>query len=170
MDIIQYTTQWAKGDMIQGRIMLFIGILVLIAGISILKGNHVFLKGTLIPMALFLVLFLGYGGVLTFTRSSHVSSVESLFSEDPKAAVQKEYEKAKKDNKAYNTLKPIWVGLIILCAILYFVFSSSYLKGLTAGFIGLFFSLLIVDTALQDRLTPYLEKLIEHVKGHEVNP
>jgi len=167
MDLLEHTAQWAKGDMLQGRIMLGIGLLLLVAAVAIFKSNHLFFKGTLIPLGLLLVIMMGYGGFLAFTRPGHLQKVELLARENPQEAFNAEHAKAEKDNKAYTMLKPIWIGLILVTAGLYFVFPTYYLKGLSAGLISLFLAVFIIDSALHYRLAPYLQALSEFIKSSQ---
>lgn len=162
-DLITHTTQWAKGDLLQGRIMFAIGLLLLIAAIAILRSNHDFLKGTLIPLGLLLIVLVGYGGFLAFTRGGHIQKVETLAQSSPAEAVKTELEKANRDHKAYSMAKKIWPVLIILVAGLYYVLPTDFLKGLSVGFIGLFLALIFVDVLLHHRLTPYRDALLELV-------
>ena len=161
MDLIQYTSVWAKGDLLQGRIMFGVGILLLIAAVTILTNSHTLLKGTLIPMGLAVLILVVYGGFLAFSRSGHLEKTRTAYAENQEHAIQQEYDKAIADNKNYTMLKPIWIGLIIISAILFFVFKTDYLKGLSMGLIGLFFIVLVLDTLLQYRLKPYLEILTQ---------
>ena len=161
MNLLDYTTTWAKGDIFQGRIMLTIGIVLLIAGITIFRSNHDLLKGMLIPLGLVVLILVCYGSVLAFTRSGHLENVKTVYAENQVQAIQKEYNKATTDNKNYTMLKPIWVVLIIISAILFYFLKTDYLKGLAIGLIGLFFTALLVDSMLHYRLKPYYEILIE---------
>lgn len=163
MEIINHTTNWVKGDIFQGKIMLTIGILLLIGAVAIFKNNHPILKGTLIPIGLSVLILIGYGSYLAFSRPGHLENVKTVYAENQENAIHQEYEKASKDNKAYSTLKPIWIVLIIISALLFFVFKTDYLKGLSIGLIGLFFVALIVDTMLYYRVKPYLEALTKLV-------
>jgi len=161
MDLIQHTSVWAKGDLFQGRIMLFVGILLLVSGIAILTSNHTLLKGTLIPIGLAVLILVGYGSFLAFSRSGHLETTRAAYLENQEQAIQQEYKKALVDNKNYTMLKPIWIGLIIVSAILFIVVKTDYLKGLSLGLIGLFFIALLVDALLHHRLKPYVDFLTE---------
>lgn len=136
----------------------------MIAGIAIIRNDHVILKGTLIPLGLALVLLMGYGGFLALSRNGHLEQVKSTYAENPEKAIQQEYAKAHKDNKAYSRFKPIWVVLIIVTAVLYLFFKSHYFKGLSLGLMGLFLIVLLIDSLLQYRLKPYYEALTELVQ------
>jgi len=161
MDLIKHTTEWAKGDALQGKILLFTGLLLIIACFFILKNDNSMLKGSLIPLALLLIFCAGYGGFLTFSRPGHIIKTEKIYAENPQQAVETELIKAERDNKAYSMIKKIWPVLIILTAGIYFLVSTDYLKGLMIGLLVLFVAGLVIDTMLHHRLEPYLKVLRE---------
>jgi len=161
MELLKYTSEWVKGEIFQGKIMLVIGILLLIGSIAILKSNHEILKGTLIPLGLILMIFLGYGGFQTFGRQSYLTKVTAVHKESPKKAITQEYDKALKDAKTYKLLKIVWTILIVVSVIIYSIFSNDYFKGLAIGLIGLFLAALIIDSMLHYRLEIYLKGITE---------
>ena len=161
MDLIKYTQEWVRGEVLQGKTMVAMGLLLLIAVIFILKGDHQILRGTLIPLGLVLLILLGYGGFQIFGRPAHVTKVETIYLENQGEAINQEYSKALKDDKTYSRFKPIWAVLLVVSVILFFVFTGNYLKGLAIGLMVLFLSLLTLDTVLQDRLKIYLDGLTE---------
>ena len=159
MDLINFTTNWVKGEVLQGKIMLAIGIFILIAAIAILKSEHELLRGMLIPLGLIVLALIGYGSFQTFGRSAHLQKVEKVFNQEPEEAIKQEYTKAQKDHKTYSLLKKVWAVLIVISALLFFVFSSTYLKGLSIGLITLFLTTLLLDSTLHHRLLEYIKGL-----------
>ncbi len=159
MELNDHVIAWVKGEVLQGKIMLVFASALLIMLVFILKGDHDFLRGMAIPLGLIVLLIGGYGAFQVIARPGHASMVSKLMNEDPQLAIQKEYEKAMKDDKAYSTLKPIWAVLIALSVGLYLYFSAYYFKGLSIGLMGLFMSVLILDSVLQYRLDVYLKAL-----------
>ena len=166
MDLIEYTNTWAKGDAFQGRVMLVVGTLVLIACWMIFRSNSELLKGALIPLSFVVLAFLGYGGFLAFTRQAHTQSVQELLKNDPQKAIDQEFEKAERDHKTYSRLKPIWAILIVVSLVLFFVLKTPHQKGLCLGLITMFFLVLVLDTTLHNRLKPYYAELSK-LKGQE---
>ncbi len=161
MELIKYTSEWVRGEVFQGKIMLLIGAILLIGGIAILRSEHEILRGALIPLGVVILIFLGYGGFQTFGRTAHLKKVESIYAQNRQEALTTEYEKATKDATSYKTLKIIWTILIIASAIMYLLMSGEYYKGLAIGIIGLFLTTLIVDSILHYRLDVYLKNLTE---------
>ena len=160
MELLEHTKLWVNGEVFQGKIMMGIGIVVLLAWIAIFRSEHTILNGTLIPMALMLVVFLGYGGMQVIVRPNHTAKLQEITTQKGvEEALKHETEYLKRGDKAYSTLKPIWAALIILSVVLYFVVKTDYLKGLSIGLMALFLTLVVLDTTLQYRLSKYLSSL-----------
>ena len=164
MNLIDYTTTWVKGEILQGKIMIIIGVILLIAMIAIFKGENTILRGTLIPLCLVLLALFGYGGFQVTSRPSHIVKVSEIYDKTPDVAIEQEYSKAQKDDKTYRTLKVIWVILIAVVALLYLLFSTNYLKGLSIGLIILFLTTLIIDSTLHQRLSIYKSNIEALIK------
>ncbi len=159
MDLIKTATEWALGDALQGKLMMASGVLALTGIFFILKSDAPLLKGMLIPLALFALIGLSYGGYLAFTRAGHLQKVETLYASDANQAVAQELEKAERDNYNYTLIKKIWPVLIVITAVLLFFFKGDYAKGVLIALLILFVYGLLVDTLLHHRLTPYYELL-----------
>ena len=82
MDFMKQLQIWANGDASQGRVMVVVGILLSIAAILILRGDNPILKGMLIPMGLVILVNLGYGGFLAYSRPQHITKTQELYSQN----------------------------------------------------------------------------------------
>ncbi len=162
MDLIEHSNVWAKGEVLQGRIMLFYGILLLVSFVFIWKSNHEVLRGTMIPLGIVICVMFAYGAYLMASRSSFSLKLEQSFKENQVQAANNELARLQQENKTYSTLKPIWVALILASAIMYFLVSGHYWKGLSIGLIVLFLSGLLTDTSLHYRLSKYMES-VQHI-------
>lgn len=159
MELIEHTSEWALGDALQGKIMLFSGILAVTAMFFIFKGDNGVLKGMMIPLGLLALIALGYGGFLTFGRPAHIEKVRVMYQEDPAATVAAELKKAETDHRNYTVIKYVWPVLMAISALLLLVFKSEYQQGLLMGLLILFIYGMILDTFLHHKLSPYLEVL-----------
>lgn len=159
MNLLDHTTTWVRGEVYQGKIMIILGIVVLICFIALFKGNSDLLRGMTIPVGLVLLILFGYGGFQIIGRPPHINKVSELLEKSPEKVIEQEYTKAQKDNKTYSMLKKVWVSLIVVSALSYLVFSSNYLHGLSIGCVGLFFTTLLVDSILHQRLITYMRAL-----------
>jgi hypothetical protein len=159
MNLLDYTNTWVKGEVFQGKVMLVIGVIVLIAAIAILRSDNSLLRGTLFPLGFIILIFFGYGGFQTFSRPSHINKVTEVYNENPEKAIEQELAKAQKDDRSYRNLKIVWSILIVLASLLFIIFSKDYFKGVSTGLIALFLTTLVVDSTLHYRLKIYLEQL-----------
>jgi len=161
MELIQYTSEWVKGEVNQGKIMLILGVVLLIISFFIFKNTNEILRGMLIPFGLILLMFFGYGGYQIFSSPNKLTKVTESYKENAKDTIQNEYEYAQKGDKTFSLLKPIWALLIVAAVALYFIVSKDYFKGLAIGLIALFLTILIVDSILHYRLKTYLKGITE---------
>lgn len=152
MEIIKHTAEWVNGEVLQGKLMVGIAVLLLAAWIAIFRGQHEMLKGALIPLGLMVVALGGYGSYQVAARSNHIAKVQELAQNNPQEASQTEKAKAAKDHKAYSSLKVVWMVLIIVSVVLTFLWKADSLKGLGMGLIALFLTLLVLDSTLHHRL------------------
>ncbi len=159
MELIKYTTEWVRGEVFQGKIMILAGALLLLAGISIFKGNNELMRGMLIPLGIMVLILIGYGIMQNTVRPNHLRSVTERVKDDPKQVLEQELNKSRKDHRTYSAVQVVWPLCIVVIIGLYFFVSQPYYKGLTIGLIGLFLFLLILDSTLHDRLEIYLKGL-----------
>ncbi len=164
MQFLEETEIWVKGEVAQGKIMLAIALLLLVAVVAIWQSGHPVLKGMLVPLSLLTLIVGGYGGFQVAARPGHLTKVQEWHAENPATAHEKELTKANKDHQAYSRLKLIWVALVIAAAVLYYLVSKEYWKGLSIGLMLLFVAGLLLDTALHHRLLAY-KKVLEAVNN-----
>ena len=165
MDFIEYTNSWVRSEVIQGRIMIGIGIVLLFVFYSIFRSQNIFLKGTLIPLGLLLVILIGYGSYILYSRPTHAKESIELYQDSKSEAIEKEKEKHTNDNKVGKILlKYAYPILMILSVIGLLIFSSPYYKGMAIGFVFLFVSAYIMDNGFVSRSDEFLLYLNEYRK------
>jgi hypothetical protein len=165
MNFTEQLAIWAKGDAIQGKIMLGLGLFLLLGLIFMVKSDNALLKGMLIPLTLLTFINLGYGSFLSFSRPNHLKQTQEQYKVNPSEVITQELTKAKRDNKNYAVIKPIEIILLIVSALLYFAFSKEYYRGLSMGLMVFFVGTLLLDTLLHQRLKPYLTTLESLVRS-----
>lgn len=160
MDFLQQLNVWAKGDALQGKIMVGTGLLLALALPLLFKKEYPLFNGMFIPVCLLVLVNLGYGGFLLYSRPKHVAITSQLYQQNARETVQTELQKAQTDNKNYTLLKPIWTVLIIISVLAFFFINNEYFKGASLGMICLSVGFLLIDTFLHYRLKPYLDMLV----------
>jgi hypothetical protein len=159
MEIITHTTQWVNGEVLQGKITIPLSIISAIALLYFLNLQQSFHKGLMIPISLYLLVLLGYGLFQITQRPAHLETVTQGMQLNPDETISAELEKARKDSKAYSTVKVVWVVMIVILGILFFVLKNDFWKGITIGSILFFVGMFIFDSFLHHRLKPYLSAL-----------
>ena len=160
MDFIEYTNTWTKSEVIQGRIMIGIGILLLFVLYGIFRSQNDLLKGALIPLSLLLLVLIGYGSYILYSRPAHAKESIVLYGKSQTEAIEVEKVKHINDNKAGKMLmKYVYPILIILSASALLIVSSLYYKGMALGFVLLFVSTYIIDNGFVTRSDAFLSFL-----------
>lgn len=161
MDFIEYANSWFKSELTQAKIMIAIGVLLVVAFIGIIRSNNEFLRGSLTPIGLLLVILLGYGSYILYSRPAHAKESIALYQQSEKEAIEKEIEKHINDNKAGDTLLKIYPILMLISIVLLFFVSSPYYKGMSIGFAVLFIATFIIDYGFVSRSNAFLSFLSE---------
>ncbi|MGB0369423.1 MAG: hypothetical protein ACPGD8_08450, partial [Flavobacteriales bacterium] len=134
-----------------------IGALVLVAFISILKSENELLRGSLIPLGLLLVVLVGYGGYILYSRPAHAKESIALYQKSPEEAVVQETAKHINDNKAGKTLiRFFYPGIILISALVLLLVSSPFCKGMALGFILLAASAYVIDSGFVSRSDAFI--------------
>ncbi len=157
MDFIEYTNTWAKSEVMQGRIMIGLGILLLLAFYGILRSQNELMRGMLLPLSLLLVTLIGYGGYILYSRPAHAKASIALYKQAREVAIEKEKEKHIKDNKVGNTLiKYVYPSLLLISALILLIVPSIYYKGMALGFSMLFVATYLIDHGFVSRSNAFL--------------
>lgn len=156
---VQQLQAWTTGEILQGKWMLAISLLLVPVVISLFGGSGGLFRGMLIPVCLLLAVNLGYGGYLVSTRGKHEKKMEERFEKQGEQVITQEYKKNKADNDTYIILRSIWATMAGICALLSVFLIREYPKGLCLGFVVLFAGLLVIDTFLHNRVIHLLDGL-----------
>lgn len=160
MNFIEYTNTWVKSEVTQGRIMVGIGIFLLFAFYCIFRSQNELLRGSLIPLGLLLLVLIGYGGYILYSRPSHAKESIVFYKKSTKEAVEKEKAKHLNDNKTGNMLlRYVYPILIIISALALLIVQHPYYKGMTLGFVLLFVATYIIDNGFVSRSDDFISFL-----------
>ena len=160
MDFIEYTNAWVRSEVIQGRIMIGVGLLLLFVFFSIFRSQNELLKGILIPLGLLLLILIGYGSYILYSRPAHARKSISLYEKSREKAIEKEKVKHVNDNKAGKALlRYVYPTLMMLSALVLLFIPSPYYQGMAVGFVLLFASTYIIDYGFVSRSDAFLSFL-----------
>lgn len=159
MEFSEYITEWVNQEILQARIMIGLGLIVLLAVWRIVVGDNDLLRGALLPLGLLLVLLLGYGGYILYSRPAHAEQSIALYDKSVSEAITRESAKHTNDNKMGETLLKIYPILMLISVIALMLFTMPFYKGMAAGFLLLFLSIYVIDTGFVTRSNAFLTYL-----------
>ncbi|MEX1132983.1 MAG: hypothetical protein WEC15_07150 [Flavobacteriales bacterium] len=157
--MIEQVTKWANGDVAQGKVMLFVGAIVLVAAILAWKNGGEMLRGMLIPLGLIVFINVGYGGFMQRQRPGIVKQVSERYAVDPVSAQADEVARIEKDCRTYAMMNFIWSAFFIVGITLVFMAGANTWKGLGLGFIVLSAAGFVLDNFLHERAEVYLKAI-----------
>ena len=156
MDFIEYINAWTKSEVLQGRLMIGIGVMLVLAFIGIIKSENDLLRGSLIPLGLLIFILIGYGSFILYSRPAHAKDSIELYEKSKTDAISQEVTKHLNDNKAGNMLLRIYPILMLISIATLFFVSTAYYKGMSIGFALLFISFFIIDSGFVSRSDSFL--------------
>ncbi len=158
MEFIEYTNTWVKSEALQGKIMIAVGIIVLLACIAIIRSENELLRGSLISIGLLVVFLIGYGSFILYSRPAHARESIAAYQQSAPEAIELETAKHINDNKAGKTLmRYVYPILIVISALSLLLISSAYYQGMAIGFVFLFAATFIVDYGFVSRSDAFIE-------------
>jgi len=163
MKLIEYTTQWAKGEMFEGMCIAVLGILTLICTLIIWKyGTTVNAKALVIPTLVIGLLFTAMGSFMVYSNNNRIAEFESAYYNNSTEFAQKERTRVEE----FQILYPISLVISAVCflvTLLAFVFSKNptfHAIGIVLSVFGV--ALIIIDYFSKERGQIYYE----HIKNY----
>ncbi len=161
MDIIKHARIWVDQEVKQGRVMFLIGLLLIPFFVWISKNDMDFIEGFFIPFFLILLILLGYGFNLIFSRPRHLNKLIREGQKDRSSMEQKEYKRIEKDMKTYGWMMKVWPVIFATSLLGFFFVNSDFNKGVCMG-IGV---LSIVGFSIDRLLSKRLDKYFNQIKN-----
>lgn len=163
MNLLQQMQLWTKGDVLQGRWMIGIALVIFLPSILLFfKNNNPILHGMWIPLFLLLLMNIGYGSYLVLSKPKSLKETKIQYKKNPIQTVEIVLGNMKQADKSYRITKLLWATFMAISVLLYFVFTKNYFKGLTLGLMIMFFGMLVIDTMLHQRVKQAMET-INHI-------
>jgi len=84
MKLIEYSTQWAKGEMFEGMCIAVLGILTLVCTVIIWKyGTTINAKALVIPTLVIGLLFMAMGSFMVYSNNNRIAEFEKAYQPNP---------------------------------------------------------------------------------------
>ncbi len=165
MKLIEYSAEWAKGEVFEGMCIVITGALTLVCAFFIWKyGTTVNAKALLIPTLVLGLLFSMIGGYMMYSNNQQITNFQSAYKADSEAFVQNE----KKRVEDFQFLYPTSLAMSAVCfllTMLAFVFFENptfHAIGVVLSVFGV--SLIIIDYFSKERGQIYYEHILNYIQ------
>ncbi|TLP75636.1 hypothetical protein [Maribacter sp. ACAM166] len=165
MKFIEYSTQWAKGEMFEGLCVIIFGVLTLVCTLLIWKyGTTINAKALVIPSFFIGLLFSSMGSFMMYSNNNRITEFQTAYQADSEEFLQNERIRVESFQFMYPTSLSI-SAVCFLVVILMFVFSKSptyHAIGVALSVFGL--SLIILDYFSKERAQIYYEHILNNLQ------
>jgi hypothetical protein len=159
MNMLEISTRWAKGEVVQGRIMMVAGIGFTIAAILVLDRHTGLIRGFAGPAVLIVLALCGYGANLMFSRPAEINRFVVAYEADAAAFRVSEKQRFLDLRTSFARNQIIWASLSVAAAIAAFLVSSPTYVSLALGMLLAAIIAFAIDTALALRAKKGLQEL-----------
>ena len=165
MKFIEYSTQWAKGEIFEGLCVTLFGVLIIVCTAMLHKfGTTINAKALIIPTLIIGLLFGMLGSYMLYSNNQRINQFESEYQANPTTFIENE----KKRVEEFQILYPISLAISAVCffvTILVFTFSKSpnfHAIGVALSILGL--TLIIIDYFSKERAQIYYEHILNQIQ------
>lgn len=137
--------------------MMIVGVIIIFATYGIWRSDNDLLRGMLIPLALLIVILIGYGAYILYSRPAHARDSIALYQTSTQDAIAKERTKHITDNKVGNTLLRTYPILMLLSVLVLIFVNDPHYKGMAIGFAFLFAAAFIIDSGFVSRSNAFID-------------
>lgn len=165
MSFLEHTINWTKGEILEGTIIIFFGLLLIASGALFWKfGTTVGAKSVVIPLLLTGAIAAISGTGMLWSNNNRLIEFEQRYHEDAAQFIVAEKHRVEQFLPWYPQIK---AGITILLAIamtIMWISDKPLFHGIALGMILLGFSLLVVDYFSKERADTYYAYILEEVK------
>ncbi len=160
MELIKYTTEWAKGEIFEGICIAVLGVLTLLCTLLIWKyGTTINAKALVIPSLVIGLLFIVMGGSMVYSNNQRIAEFEKAYQANSSEFIQVEKKRVEDFQFMYPTSLAI-SAVCFLITMLAFSLSKNPTFHAIAIALSLFgFALIVIDYFSKERGQIYYEHI-----------
>lgn len=160
MEIIDHAITWCKGEIFEGRIILFAGIIVIILAFLFFKlGTTPNAKAMLYPLLVVGILFVAVGISMPYSNSKRIVEFQKAYTENPEGFVQSEKERVEGFRYMYTVTLIIALVSFAFALLVFWFSNSSMLKAVAIAMALFGISGLVIDHFSEERASIYYQKI-----------
>ncbi|CAM1348043.1 hypothetical protein [Tenacibaculum crassostreae] len=160
MDIFQHTTDWIKGELFEGKLVLIFGIITCICAFLFYKvGTTPNAKALLFPLLIAGFMFVGIGGSMLYSNPKRLAEFPKVYQENPDAFVEAEKERVETFTKWYPTTRYVFAALGVLGVVLFLFWNKPIGKAIGIALLLMTIATYVVDHFSEERAATYYQLL-----------
>ena len=163
MEIIDHSLNWCKGEIFEGKLSLFFGVVILCVALSYFKwGNTDYAKAMFWPLVIVAIMAIAAGIYLMTTNSKRIVDYPTQYSENPTEFVHLEKNRTEEFISWYPKTQKI-LFVIMLVGMLCLLFShGAIIRAIGIGLMLLSIYGFVLDHFSEERAEIYHKEIIEH--------
>lgn len=160
MDIIQHTTDWIKGEIFEGKVVLLFGVVTFICAFLFYKiGTTPNAKAMLFPLLVAGFMFIGIGGSMLYSNPKRLTEFPKAYQENPDVFIQSEKERVQAFTKWYPTTRYAFAGIGILGIVLFLFWDKPIGRAIGIALLLMTIATYVVDHFSEERAETYYKHL-----------
>jgi hypothetical protein len=165
MDLINNTNNWVKGEIFEGTVIAFFGILTLsIAFIFWKFGETPHAKALTIPVVVIGVLLLSMGVSMYSSNQKGFKEYQNRYQENPSGFIKQEKERVESFQYMYVISKVVATVAFAFAIFAFWFTKNATTQSIAIVFLMLGFSLLVIDYFSEERASIYYAEIIKVLK------
>ncbi|MEX1132985.1 MAG: hypothetical protein WEC15_07160 [Flavobacteriales bacterium] len=164
MELIQHTIAWCKGEIFEGRIVLFVGLLVALAAFGFWKfGETPYARAAVLPVAVLAALMMVAGASMSVNNTRRIQAYTEAHTADPHAFAQAERERTDDFIAWYPRTRWIFLG-VALVGMLLMTYGSPLWRSIGMVLIGGALGVYVIDHFSEERALVYHGHILKALK------
>ncbi|HAA16475.1 MAG TPA: hypothetical protein DCE41_34120 [Cytophagales bacterium] len=166
MELLPHTLNWCKGEMMEARYILGVGVTLVIISLCFhLIGTTPASKAMLWPLLVTGILFVGGASGMLYKNKQRLAEYPNVYEADPAAFVQA--KKARADNFIgwYPRTRFIMIGVALLGMALPFFSQNHGVRSIGLILMLIALAAFVIDHFSEERANVYYEHILEAEKN-----
>lgn len=165
MNLIDYTTNWIKGELFEAKLIVAFGILTLIAGFLFWKtGTTPNAKALFFPFIMVGAIYSAIGGGMLYSNPKRMIELPQKYEQDKTAFAKSEKKRVDDFQYGYKVSKIVATIFFTLTLIIFWTTKNATWMGI--GIALTYFALagLVIDYFSQERADIYYSEILKEIE------
>lgn len=164
MEIINHSLNWCKGEIFEGKLSLFFGVIILCVALSYLKwGTTDYAKAMFWPLIAVAVMAMGAGIYLMTTNSKRIGDYQVQYLENPTEFVYSEKNRTEEFIGWYPKTQKILFVIMVVGMPCMLLSHGAIIRAIGIGLMLLSIYGFVLDHFSEERADNYHKEIIDHL-------